>query len=65
MIRGLAIAATEFCMNEAKNEAWMWEDKFAELIISECIAVSKKAMLDEYGKPIPADKLISLHFGVK
>lgn len=33
----LARQATDYCCDRAESQAWLWEEKFAELIIKECI----------------------------
>ncbi len=40
--REIARQATEWCVNNAKGAptAWEWEDKFAELLIQECIMIA-------------------------
>ena len=41
--RELARQATEWCVNNAKGAptAWEWEDKFAELLLQECVMIAK------------------------
>jgi hypothetical protein len=57
--------AVEHCVSlgpnpDGTNRAWVWEEKFAELIIRECINVH----IDDYGIDIIGDVLME-HFGVK
>ena len=33
----LASLATEYCIEKGVNDAWIWEQKYAELIIRECM----------------------------
>ena len=35
--RELSYRATQYCCDVGKNEAWLWEDKYAELLIQACI----------------------------
>lgn len=62
MIEGLYFAAVEYCEIEARNEAWLFEHKFAELIIKECAAVADKHWLESSHPPGIS---IKEHFGVQ
>lgn len=42
MIRGIYFAATEYCEQLGSNNAWVFEMKFAELIVKECAAVVER-----------------------
>lgn len=39
VVQSLYFKAEELCEVECRNEAWLFERKFAELIIKECIQV--------------------------
>lgn len=64
MIRGLYIAATNYCEQEGRNEAWLFENKFAELIVKECAAVARNASND-LTNMMPVDVMIAQHFGLE
>lgn len=38
-IRQIAEQATRHCIEQAKNDAWLYEDKVAELIVKRCIEI--------------------------
>lgn len=52
VLRDLAQEATRFCINEAANKAWIWEDKFAELIIRRCAEVADENPYEDVGNYI-------------
>ena len=33
----LGAQATEYCQARGENTAWLWEEKFAELVVRECL----------------------------
>jgi len=35
----LARQATDYCVDRKENKAWLWEEKFAELIVKECASI--------------------------
>lgn len=45
-IRELAKNATDYCIEEGRSEAWLWEDKFGQLVAQECIAICKKIVYE-------------------
>lgn len=76
MMRGLYYAAAEYCEQEGKPLAWIFEQKFAELIIAECIGqINASKTKDPYnGEVINCYKnelldeqiqYIKEHFGVE
>lgn len=48
--------AVALCIEQGSNEAWLWEKKYAELIVKECISVSPSG---------DANYNISEHFGME
>ncbi len=64
IIRGLYIAAEEYCVHENRKEAWLFEKKFAELIVKECVAVSMKSSLRSNDMGAVIAQNISIHFGL-
>ena len=61
-IEELADQATEYCKTQPREIAgWMWEKKFAELIVKECAKVAD----DNFNKGFcPVGDYIKQHFGV-
>jgi hypothetical protein len=59
----LADQATEYCKTQPREIAgWMWEKKFAELIVKECAKVAD----DNFNKGFcPVGDYIKQHFGVE
>lgn len=45
--RELARRATEYCIQEGRNEAWLWEDKFAEYVANAVEAEMKSVIQHE------------------
>lgn len=51
---------------DGTNRAWVWEEKFVDLIVKECVSVGCTAFLnDNSTAPIFPAKQICQHFGVK
>lgn len=42
-IRRIAEEATLFCSNKGVQQAWLWEEKFAEYIIEYCAKIAEDA----------------------
>lgn len=57
----LSCLAFDHAVEKASNDAWIWEEKFAELIIQECINLSKNNNHALYS----LEDVIRNHFGVK
>lgn len=71
-IRALATQATNYCREEYKDyegyTAWLWEEKFGELIIQECLKTLDPSddlcsMREEYGR-IHSMNMLKEHFGI-
>lgn len=41
-LRELANRATQYCIDMEVNSAWVWEEKFAELIVKECAEAARE-----------------------
>lgn len=66
VVQGLYIAATDYCIQEGRNEAWLFEKKFAELIVNECAAVQERSSTERHGYDKYSDgETIKKHFGVQ
>jgi len=65
-IKELANDATDWCIKNANGTpiAWEWEDKFAEMIIKECLIVVADAVDCREPASTYVDK-IKDHFGVE
>lgn len=53
--KDLYTQAVNWCVTQRCNEAWLWEKKYAELIIKECMKVSCNGDANSY---------IAEHFGL-
>ena len=58
MIKRPALEATELCNTQ---EAWIWEIKFAELIIQECNKLLSKNTVEQYTNAIKLDAYFFPH----
>ena len=59
-IRSIAINATKYCIDVAENKAWLWEDKFAELIIKDVIKTASSKAIELETKMMSANLLETL-----
>ena len=63
----LALQATNYCASRGafdadfSGDAWLWEEKFAELIIQDCI---KCSIVNNPDVHIDISHLIKSHFGI-
>jgi hypothetical protein len=72
-IRELATQAFDHCCETYKDSdgpvPWVWEEKFGELVVEECLKVldpsdDLTSMNEEYGR-LAAMQMIKKHFGIK
>jgi len=63
IVQRLYFKAEELCDAEGRNEAWLFERKFAELIIEECGMALRPMLRDQISRG-QAHDLIKEHFGI-
>ena len=65
-LRELANKATQYCIDSEVNSAWVWEEKFAELIVRECAEAAREIQdFNDVGKvQLDSRKEILTKFGV-
>lgn len=62
----LAKQATTYCIHLGESLPWVWEEKFAELVVKECLKVATDYEYNEDADPqYEIVYRIKEHFGVK
>lgn len=69
LLTKLYTESVDYCVAQGPNEdgsnrAWIWEEKFAELIVQECEVALQPILRDMISRG-KAVELIREHFGVK
>jgi len=46
LIAKLFREAFDYCIGEGCNDPWLWEDKFVELVVKECLLCCERVISD-------------------